>query len=515
MQLRHRRHALALIVYLSFLAFIAATFADYGISWDEEFYRNAGELYLRHFFDMNALVEGLPVGHPQSHGGLVEGLIFATLAAVGGLSSYEALHLVKALYSSLVLLLIYLILCRLRPASIAPIGGILLVIFLPAWLGQIFDDHMDGSATLLYALEMALALPMLVLADLQRETMFRFVSRALTFGVVAAIAFSHRVPLLTVPAACLLVLLPQAKDREARIRWTLLAAGFSIAFVTTLYAVDPWVRVHGASGFLDKFLHSANPVASGSQLVRFEGSFLLANELPRSYLLQWMALSIPLATLALVATGTLRLSLSVFHPESPRERVRAAFLLLSLFAPPLVAVAVHAVVFDGWRHFLFLSAPIGVIGGLGLAWIAQRSSVRVSRFVALAFVAALVPIASAMARLHPYQYVYMNEIVGGLAGARGLYENDYWAKSYKEAAEWVRHEVGPDPSHGVAVYVCEPTLAAAYYFSENMRLAETLEGADYAICTFRAGRRHRAPRRPPDHAIEREGVALTGIWKLR
>jgi hypothetical protein len=109
----------------------------------------------------------------------------------------------------------------------------------------------------------------------------------------------------------------------------------------------------------------------------------------------------------------------------------------------------------------------------------------------------------------------MNELAGGLAGARGRYENDYWAKSYKEAAEWVRGEVGPDPPQRVAVYVCGPAVAAGYYFSENLRLAETLRDADYAICTFRAGRRHHAPRRPPDHAIEREGVALSGIWKLR
>jgi hypothetical protein len=514
MRRRHQRNALALVVYVSFLAFIAATYTDYGISWDEEFYLTAGELYLSHWFDMDALTENVAERHLRSHGGMVDGLYFATLAAAGEVTSYEDLHLVKALYSSLALILVYLMLRRLQPDSMAPIGGMLLLIFLPAWLGQIFDDHMDGSATLLYALEMALALPMLVLADLQREPRARSLSRVLGFGVVSAIGFSHRVPLLTVPAACFLVLLPQARDRKTRACWLLLAAAFAAAFVATLYAVDPWVRLHGASGFFEKFLYSANPGA-GRLLVRFDGEVFRPADLPHSYLLRWMAISIPLLTLALLGAGILRLSFWIFRPESPCERARAAFLLLSLCVPLLVSVGVQLVVFDGWRHFLFLSAPIGVVGGVGLAWIGQRSSARGSRLVALAFAAGLLPIATAMARLHPYQYVYVNELVGGLAGTRGRYENDYWAKSYKEAAEWVRDQVECDPSRRVSVFVCGPAVAAGYYFSENMVLAKTLEDADYAICVRRAAPRHRAPVRPPDHAIEREGVILTGIWKLR
>lgn len=515
MQARHRRDALALTVYLAFLAFIALTFRDYGISWDEEFYRDAGQLYLEHWSDMEGLAAALPAGHLRSHGGGIEGLYYATLAAAGATASFEILHLVKALYASLALLPIYWMLCRLAPASLAPVGGMLLVIFLPAWLGQIFDDHMDGSATLLYALEMALALPMLVLAELREEPRWRCSARVLASGSVAAIAFSHRVPLLAVPAACFLVLLTQAKDREARAVWVLLAGGFAATFVAVLYAVDPWVRLHGASGLFEKLWEAADPEGAGRQLVRYGGKFLLAEDLPRSYLLRWMAMSIPLVTLALLGVGVLRLALAVLRPESLRERARGGFLLLSLWGPLLAAVGVRAVAFDGWRHLLFLSAPIGVIAGLGLAWIARRSGPRASQVLALAFVAALLPIATTLARLHPYPYLYLNEAAGGLAGTRGLYESDYWAKSYKEAAEWVRDEAGSDPSRRVAVYVCGPAVAAAYYFSEDMTLAQAVTDADYVICTFRAGRRHLAPARPPDHVIEREGVALTGIWKLR
>ena len=39
--------------------------------------------------------------------------------------------------------------------------------------------------------------------------------------------------------------------------------------------------------------------------------------------------------------------------------------------------------------------------------------------------------------LHPYQYVYYNNIVGGVGGAFRNYEMDYWQTSYREAAGYL------------------------------------------------------------------------------
>ena len=38
---------------------------------------------------------------------------------------------------------------------------------------------------------------------------------------------------------------------------------------------------------------------------------------------------------------------------------------------------------------------------------------------------------------HPYQYVYFNELVGGIDNASGNYEMDYYYHSTREASEWV------------------------------------------------------------------------------
>ena len=39
--------------------------------------------------------------------------------------------------------------------------------------------------------------------------------------------------------------------------------------------------------------------------------------------------------------------------------------------------------------------------------------------------------------LHAYEYVYFNELVGGIEGAKGNYDLDYWRICTKPAAQWL------------------------------------------------------------------------------
>ena len=40
-------------------------------------------------------------------------------------------------------------------------------------------------------------------------------------------------------------------------------------------------------------------------------------------------------------------------------------------------------------------------------------------------------------RLHPYEYIYYNRLVGGVQGAFRRFELDYWGTSYREAAAYL------------------------------------------------------------------------------
>jgi hypothetical protein len=95
--------------------------------------------------------------------------------------------------------------------------------------------------------------------------------------------------------------------------------------------------------------------------------------------------------------------------------------------------------YDGLRHVLFLLPPLAVLAGFGastLCWLVHRfASITVARLVTTA--AIVVPVLPGLVLLHPYQTSYFSPLVGGIRGAEGLYEIDYWGASYREAIEWL------------------------------------------------------------------------------
>ena len=79
-----------------------------------------------------------------------------------------------------------------------------------------------------------------------------------------------------------------------------------------------------------------------------------------------------------------------------------------------------------------LAGCLLVLAGLGLESIfgyARQPLVRAGIVVAL-----VIPSVYGMTVLHPYEYVYYNNLAGPIAGR---YETDYWATSLKEAAAYL------------------------------------------------------------------------------
>lgn len=501
---------LGLVFYGSFLIFVGATYPDFGVSWDEPYYIRAAQTYIANFFSMDVISESIEDFHLQSHGGLIDALYYLPLLWTGQAESFESLHLLKALASSLVLILVYLILYRIEPDSLVPAAGVLCLIFFPPWLGASFDNHMDGSATLLYALLMTMALWIpglrMNLSQSARQTALRMAG----FAAVAAVSCSHRSSLLTVPGAYFLLLLFQASDRERLIRLLWSVVSFGVVFYLVLFIVDPYVRLHWATGLIEKLYHSTSPGRVANLWVTFDGNTHMAAALPRSYLVTWILISAPSLTLCLLAVGVMRMGVEFVSDASKTRRLEAAFLLLTLFVPILIVVAVHPVLFAAWRHFLFLSVPIAVIAALGLGSVAKFLPGNWARLPVLLFVLGLVWIGIEMRQLHPYEVLYFNRFAGGLQGIEGRYETDYWARSYKEATEWLRDRVEESGAESTTVFVCGPTRSASYYFSDKMTLSEDFRSADAVICFTRKG--FPSPKEVPDHVVARNGVALTRVW---
>ena len=122
-------------------------------------------------------------------------------------------------------------------------------------------------------------------------------------------------------------------------------------------------------------------------------------------------------------------------------------------------------------------------------------------------------------QLHPYEYIYYNSFIGGVPGAQGRFETDYWATSYRAAMNYVNTIA---PANG-KIFVAGPSYIAAIYARHDLRIYMDIDMNtqvfDYAIITTRYGvDKTDFPNAPVVYTIEREGVPLNcnqEDWTLR
>jgi tetratricopeptide (TPR) repeat protein len=109
-------------------------------------------------------------------------------------------------------------------------------------------------------------------------------------------------------------------------------------------------------------------------------------------------------------------------------------------------------VYGAWRHVLFIYPPLVVISALGYNWVAERVKNRASKYV-LATIALLLLSEPAifMVRNHPYEIVYFNPFIGGIKGAIGNYEMDYYYHSTREASEKLKEYIQTQNEDSVIV----------------------------------------------------------------
>jgi hypothetical protein len=209
-------------------------------------------------------------------------------------------------------------------------------------------------------------------------------------------------------------------------------------------------------------------------------------------------------------------------PLAPQARL-LALIQLWLFAPLLLSLAVRPNVYDGMRHVLFVLPALALLAGFGGASLLERVPPGAARraCAALLLAACAAPLPT-LWRLHPYQMTYFNFLVGGLAGADGRYETDYWLASYKQAIAWVNQRAA-ERAAPLRILVAIDSYAwdcAAHHLApgiEMQALPQARPGGtvpapfDYFVATTRYGAHRSFAASPVVHEVGRDGATFTVI----
>ncbi len=165
----------------------------------------------------------------------------------------------------------------------------------------------------------------------------------------------------------------------------------------------------------------------------------------------WIAITTPLPVLFLTIVGTL---VSLFKLIKKRELVY--LLVLTWFLFPIFRVVLPgAAIYTGVRHIMEFLPAMAILTGIGIKFIFDMSlkkSWKVTVIIVLLISSWFV--IKDVARLHPNENVYFNQLVGGLPGAREK-KIPYWGYNYGnvylQGVNWLNAHAEPNAKLGLAI----------------------------------------------------------------
>ncbi|HWM49669.1 MAG TPA: hypothetical protein VNR11_22435 [Xanthobacteraceae bacterium] len=166
----------------------------------------------------------------------------------------------------------------------------------------------------------------------------------------------------------------------------------------------------------------------------------------------------------------------------------ALVLAVAALAPIALVAVLGSTIYDGVRHILFVIPLLAVIA----SWSFVRLLLPLLRAAPLVAAAAIVlylaTSIATLASLHPLQYVAMNALAGGTAGAYGRFELDYWSAAATPALRRLEARLDRAPlAHRPRVMVCigwrEQMVAPL--FRRDWEVATSPAEADFLIETER------------------------------
>jgi hypothetical protein len=433
---RYDLAAAALLIVLVVLAF--ATFDTYAISNDEEVQQHYGELivsyYLSGFTDQSLF----HFVNLYLYGGLFDIVAVLTERALPMIDPYTIRHLLCALTGIGGIAASFATARLVAGPRAGAIAAFALALCGP-WYGSMFNHTKDIPFA---AAMMGAVYFLLRAARGPPQPRFRDV---IGFGMLLGAALGIRVlGLMLIGYAGLAILMRVPQWRAGPMRENLgffahsviaLSPAFLIGYVIMI-AAWPWAAlaplnpVRGLLDFGEFHYHIKTLLA---------GQIYTMSEVPRWYVPAYLLFKLPLVIVAGVGVALWFIIRPGRVPPAMPDR-RTETLLLTVIAtfPVICEVVVRGPAFTGLRHFLFVVPTFAVLTGIGFDWLLMQCAPRrpwLAHGAAFAIAAALLWNAGLLIRLHPYQYLFYNPLVGGLKGASGRYVTDYWVNIMPEAVD--------------------------------------------------------------------------------
>jgi hypothetical protein len=280
-----------------------------------------------------------------------------------------------------------------------------------------------------------------------------------------------------------------------------------VAWLTAI-ALWPWLQIgHPLSQFLEAYRHFA--MLDTSFEFQNWGQRTFTDKLPTWYIPGQLLARLPEGFLALLligmavwigaagawtraALGSLRRSgIAGLRPVAAELAGSRTVLVISVaaFGPIGWLILQGSTLYDGIRHVLFVIPMLAIVAARGLTSLLPFLR-RLPIVPAALGGAHTVAIVVTLVILHPLEYIAMNSLAGGVAGAYGRFDLDYWSMAAPEALRRVEDRIdaegrfADDPPRVLVCLGWREQLAGVL-FRRNWITETNLHKADYLIATER------------------------------
>src|ERR1043165_3826397 len=458
---------------------------QYGISGDENFHRMYGHHIVNFYTSFGADKTAASNVGPDSlmvyYGGFYDGTAAVLSKAMPSVNEWNIRHCWNSMFGFLAMLCAGLV-----AVEVAGWQAGLLTLFLMAFSPRFFGESMNNPKDITMAAGYMLTYVFIIkfLKQLPKPTLKTAIGLGLSIGMAMGIRIGG---LLLIPYLFLFYGLAMwgilgtaevfnfSKFKEniwPSFRFALLAAviGYGVSLLFWPYGlVSPISHPLEALNVAEKF-----PVQIK---ILFEGAHISSTEVPWNYIPKWLSISTPLFGLL----GML-LSFGLYtFMKKEKKLLLWAFLYFTILFPLGYVIYKKSVLYDTMRHFFFVYPSIIILSGLAFSYLINMLQKNM-KYAALALLLVLVALpARFMFANHPNEYVYFNELVGGIKGAFGNYETDYYMNSVKQCADWMHEHENLKRTDGRRTSIFSNAVAPTYFYFVN----DSATVAPPGYCSYR------------------------------
>ena len=510
------------------VAVAVATLGDYGITWDEEYYKEYGVVLLNWYTSLGRDQEALSKWGLNYYGGFFD-LLAQIAVRFSSAGVYETRHAVSLVFGLVGLAATYGIGWRLGGHR-AGFFSLVALTLTPVYYFFMFSNAKDTPFAAMFALSLFF---MLCSLRSMPKPSWRLV---LAIGVSAGLAMAVRVAGVVLLGYVALLwsgwLLFRRRSRALGSGRDLLrsVAGIGVRLLSvaavawgTMVAFWPWAQVSPLLHPIQALRQTTNydwPLS-----VLFDGRYIKASQLPPTYIPTWLGISMPEFYLLSLGVGILLAAGCVRRMVKGHGDPDAALGIGLLVLVVVVPIAAHAIlrstIYDGLRQFLFVIPAMAVLAGCSVS-----AFLRLGLSTAPRLIVALLMAGSAgltvvdMAELHPYQYVYFNRLIaGGVVSASTRFETDYYGASYREGVRWLAENYHHRGKGKVRVANPSMNFLTAYYLESHPDLRSRFhpvrpwDNPNIYMSTTRWNQHKEKPGRVL-HVVTRKGVPLLYVVEV-